>query len=112
MSRITNLFVMHGIAVGKSQAQERENERQKAVGAQSGSGAGCSLPPRELAAPFNPRRFSNDLPAAATGEGEKRKMDKITADIKAALKCTRGRKMASAPCTFCYRIFRLGQMEL
>lgn len=57
-------------------------------------------PSQELAAPFNPRRFSNALPAAATGEGKKRKMDKITADIKAALKCTRGRKVVSAPCTF------------
>lgn len=59
------------------------------------------LPPsQELAAPFNPRRFSNDLPAAATGEGKRRKMDKIMADIKAALKSTRGRKMVSVPCTF------------
>lgn len=53
-------------------------------------------PSQEQAAPFNPRRFSNNLPAAVTGEGERRKMDKITADIKAALKCARGRKMVSA----------------
>lgn len=92
--RSTNLFVMHGIAVRKREGtigSRRSPERRRLR----------LLPPsQELAAPFNPRRFSNDLPAAATGEGKRRKMDEITADIKAALKCTRGRKMVSAPWTF------------
>lgn len=46
-------------------------------------------PPRSGTAPFNPRRFSNDLPVAARrGQAERREMDTIMAGIKAALKCT------------------------